>query len=49
MNNAGGGAMACSVFCCLLCCGGYITFMTFLGKYAFNNPNGEAWYGNIGG
>ena len=32
-----------------MCCGGYVTFLTFLGKYAYNNPDGPAWYGNIAG
>ena len=41
-----GGSIAC--ICCMACCAGAITFVVFLGKYAFANPNLPAWYGMVG-
>ena len=45
----GGGCLATSIAClCILaCCGGAITFVVYLGMYAFANPNAAAWYGEI--
>ena len=49
---ASGGAGICvSLIGCLCACsmlGGFITFVVFLGKFAFNSPDGEAWYGVVG-
>ena len=39
--------MAC--LCGLSCCAAAVTFIVYLGIYAFNNPNAEAWYGNAAG
>jgi len=43
----GGGCLATSIAClCILACfGGAITFVVYLGMYAFANPNAAAWYG----
>ena len=45
---AGGGSCfvtAIGCLCALSICGGFITFIVYLGMYAFANPNAAAWYG----
>ncbi len=49
VKDAGACAMVCSCLCSLAMCGGWITFMVYLGKYAYGNPNSEAWYGVANG
>ena len=49
IKNGGCCAMSMACLCGLICCGGAITFISFLGKYAFANPDAEAWYGTVGG
>ena len=39
--------MSVACLCGLACCAGAITYIAFLGKYAFANPNLEAWYGVV--
>lgn len=39
--------MAC--LCSLACSAGAITFLVFLGKFAFNNPDADAFYGTVAG
>lgn len=44
--TATGGIGGCiSLLCSCACLGGMITFVVYLGKYAFDNPNKAAWYG----
>jgi hypothetical protein len=43
--GAGACGIAISGLCALTCCGGFITFCVFLGKYAFANPNSACFYG----
>lgn len=48
--KSGGAAATCIMCLCgLACCAAGVTFMAYLGIYAFNNPNEEAWYGSMNG
>lgn len=40
-----GGVISC--LCGCACLAGAITFVVYLGKYAFDNPNLPAWYGEV--
>jgi hypothetical protein len=40
---------AISCLCCLACSAGAITFMVFLGKFAFSNPDADCIYGELAG
>ena len=43
--NAGACAKVCGCICSLAMCAGYFTFVGYLGKYAYGNPDLPAWYG----
>ena len=46
-QSAGGAGLCAQIFGCICSCGclaGFITFMVYLGKYAFSNPDPLAWY-----
>ncbi len=51
-TNGGACGVIMSIIGCLLGCGclaAAISFVVFLGIYAFNNPNAEAIYGVVNG
>ena len=46
-QNASGAGLCAQIFGCICSCGclaGFITFMVYLGKFAFDNPDPLAWY-----
>ena len=44
--QAAGTATKCiGCLCSLACCAAQVTFIVYLGIFAFNNPDMEAWYG----
>lgn len=49
VKEAGACAMVMSCICGLAMCGGWITFMVYLGRYGYNNPDLPAVYGVASG
>ena len=44
LKGAGCCAQVCACICALSICGVWVTFMAYLGKYAFGNPDPPCWY-----
>ena len=45
IQDAGPCAKMCGCICSLAMCAGYFTFVGYMGKYAYGNPDLPAWYG----
>lgn len=45
LKGAGAVSQCIGCLCTLGCCAGQITLIVYLGIFAFNNPDNEAWYG----
>ena len=42
-------AISLMLICLIIMLGLQITLAVFFGKYAFNNPDRDGWYGRVGG
>lgn len=49
MKGIGGCGLVISCLCCLSVLAGFVTLTAYLGIYALNNPDAEAWYGTVSG
>ena len=45
LKAASGVSQCIGCLCSLGCCAAQITLIVYLGIFAFNNPDNEAWYG----